>query len=112
MTRRPVPARITEALDLAELYGPEVDLALGVREPAVDLWEAGRLVPTTAQVERLAVLTGRPLEFFYLEMSPVVGWMCRRSGPRKDRCTRIDTRPTADVAPIDGQLTLFGGHNP
>ena len=53
-----IPARITQALDLRSLYGPEVDAALGVEEPTVDRWEAGELYPTWEQVVALADLTG------------------------------------------------------
>lgn len=63
-----VPAHITMALDGAGLYGPEVDWACGVQEPAVDNWEAGRLYPTWKQIERLAELTGRRPSYF---MAPV-----------------------------------------
>lgn len=67
---RPEPSRITHALDNAgpameRLEGPEVDRALGVEEPTVDLWETGELVPTDEQVRRLAVLTGWPVGWFY-----------------------------------------------
>lgn len=59
-----IPDRITAALDLCELYGPEVDRACGVQEPAVDLWEAGRLYPSLDQLAALARLTGfRPVWF-------------------------------------------------
>jgi hypothetical protein len=61
----PVPARITTALDAADLWGPEVDRALGGEEPMVDDWEAGRSLPTPAQVKRLAALTGWPVSWFY-----------------------------------------------
>lgn len=59
-----VPHRITLALDIARLDGPEVDEACGVQEPAVDLWECGRLYPTWEQLCRLAQLTGFPVAFF------------------------------------------------
>jgi hypothetical protein len=63
-----VPAHITMALDGAGLYGPEVDWACGVQEPAVDNWEAGRLYPSWEQILRLAELTGRRPSYF---MAPV-----------------------------------------
>lgn len=71
---RPVPAQITLALDLRGLSGDQVDRDLGVWESpggewtpgtAVDRWEDGTLVPTRAQVERLALLTAMPVERFY-----------------------------------------------
>lgn len=52
------PYRITTALNARGLYGPEVDIACGVSEPDVDLWEAGKLYPTWDQVVLLAKLTG------------------------------------------------------
>lgn len=72
----PIPARITQALDHAGLFGPEVDAALGVEEPTVDRWEAGEELPTPAQVERLAALTGRPVEWF---SHPVADWEATRT---------------------------------
>jgi len=63
--RTPNRARITHALDALRLYGPEVDEALGVREPTVDLWESGDLIPTAAQIKRLALVTQYAEEFFY-----------------------------------------------
>lgn len=50
------PYLITHALDARSLYGPEVDVACGATEPDVDLWEAGKLYPTWAQLLRLAAL--------------------------------------------------------
>ncbi|MDF3320228.1 hypothetical protein P3G66_31950, partial [Rhodococcus sp. C3V] len=41
--------RITRALDAAELYGPDVDIACGAQEPAVDEWEAGTRYPSFGQ---------------------------------------------------------------
>jgi DNA-binding transcriptional regulator YiaG len=62
----PTPERITMALDLRDLYGPEVDEALGGQEPMVDEWESGRRVPTKEQIQALAWLTDFPVTFFYL----------------------------------------------
>jgi hypothetical protein len=53
-----IPYRITAALDLCGLYGPEVDEACLAREPDVDMWEAGRLYPSWEQLVALARLTG------------------------------------------------------
>lgn len=64
-----VPARITIALDLHELYGPEVDAACGVAEPDVDRWEAGDLYPTWEQLLALSKITPMvALSFFFLEV--------------------------------------------
>ena len=59
-----IPHRITTALDLRELYGPEVDTACGVQEPAVDEWEEGVRYPTWEQLLTLARLTDFPVKFF------------------------------------------------
>jgi hypothetical protein len=67
--RRPVPARITEALDLRKMDGPEVDLACGAQEPDVDDWEAARKVPSHEQIILLAELTRFPVSFFYRPVS-------------------------------------------
>lgn len=90
----PTPRRITFALDEAELYGPEVDEALGVREPTVDNWEAGIEIPTPMDVERLAALTRKPLSYFYLpEPEPMHGmFLCGPNG-----CEVVDERPDAPV---------------
>ena len=69
----PTPERITMALTIQDLYGPEVDRALGGEEPMVDEWEAGTLVPTLEQVQALAELTGWPVRFFYLPPPPPLG---------------------------------------
>ena len=80
--KTPTPERITTALDLCELYGPEVDQALGGEEPMVDEWESGARVPTLEQTQRLAVLTGFPVKFFYQPPAPPIGngWMCGSRG--------------------------------
>lgn len=82
--RKPTPERITSALDIRSLYGPEVDQALGGEEPMVDQWESGELVPTFEQVQRLAMLTDFPVKFFYQPPPPEItgGWMCGRDGCR------------------------------
>lgn len=46
----PTPERITIALDICDLYGPEVDEALGGEEPMVDEWETGERIPTSEQM--------------------------------------------------------------
>lgn len=78
----PTPERITAALDLRDLYGPEVDQMLGGEEPMVDQWESGELVPTAGQVQALSELTGFPVKFFYLPPAPPLdgGWLCSTGG--------------------------------
>ena len=66
----PTPERITAALDMCDLYGPEVDEALGGQEPMVDEWESGERIPTREQIHALARLTGFPVSFFYLPAPP------------------------------------------
>lgn len=65
------PFLITRALDLRGLYGPEVDRACGVEEPAVDRWEAGELYPTWEQLEALARLTRLEPGFFTRGVEPM-----------------------------------------
>jgi transcriptional regulator with XRE-family HTH domain len=80
--KTPTPERITMALDLRELYGPEVDQALGGEEPMVDEWESGERVPTLEQVRALAEMTGFGVRFFYLPPPRPLdnGWMCGSDG--------------------------------
>jgi hypothetical protein len=84
--KTPTPERITMALNICELYGPEVDQALGGEEPMVDEWESGVRVPDLTQIQALAKLTGFPVRFFYRPPPPPLtgGWMC---GP--DGCTPL-----------------------
>ena len=92
--KTPTPERITTALDLRALYGPEVDRALGGEEPMVDEWESGARIPDLTQVQALAELTGFPVRFFYLEPPPPLdnGWICGSDG----------CRPLADD-PVEGE---------
>lgn len=53
-----VPNHITCALDMCELYGPEVDEKCLAKEPDVDMWEAGVLYPSWEQIVALSRLTG------------------------------------------------------
>lgn len=78
----PTPERITAALDICDLYGPEVDKALGGEEPMVDEWETGERIPTKEQLHALARLTGFPIDFFYLPPPPplVGGMLCTEDG--------------------------------
>lgn len=64
------PWRITLALDYHGLEGPEVDVACGVAEPCVDMWEDGHLYPTWEQLLKLAELTGFHPLFFTIETEP------------------------------------------
>nr|WP_172685887.1 helix-turn-helix transcriptional regulator [Prescottella equi] len=106
--RRPVPFRITTALDMADLHGPEVDAALGVPEPTVDLWEEGKLVPTDDQLHRLAKL-GFPVAYFFRERPAQnetgAMFLCRRG--RGGGCEIVDDRPSADVVDLFGQGALW-----
>lgn len=78
----PTPERITIALDLRELYGPEVDQALGGEEPMVDEWESGERVPAFTQIQALAELTGFTVRWFYRPPPPDLGggWLCGSDG--------------------------------
>jgi hypothetical protein len=67
---------ITRALDAVGANGPAVDVALGGKEPMVDLWEAGRLVPTPEQLEALCCYTGRDLSYFYQPTPRIIGRAC------------------------------------
>ncbi len=82
--KTPTPQRITMALNLCELYGPEVDQVLGGEEPMVDEWESGARIPDLTQVQALAELTGFAVRFFYLEPPPPIdnGWICGSDGCR------------------------------
>ncbi|WP_154606739.1 hypothetical protein [Rhodococcus sp. AQ5-07] len=51
------PYRITRALDAAELYGPDVDIACGAQEQACGDWEAGTRYRSFGQLLALAALT-------------------------------------------------------
>ena len=72
--RAPNRDRISTALDMRGLYGPEVDEALGVADvfdTVVDAWETGDLVPTESEIRRLSMLTGMPPAWFYRGTLPV-----------------------------------------
>lgn len=95
-TMKPYPYRITAALDMNELYGPEVDRALGGEEPMVDLWETGELVPTVEQIKLLAEMTGVTPEFFYrLPMPGAPGFICGDDG-----CERVWVGPPPEPEPL------------
>src|SRR5688572_19466467 len=98
--RVPAPWRITVALGLRS--GPQVDRALGGREPMVDRWEAGLLIPTPWQVHLLAAYTGYPVDWFY-EPEPepwAGGWVCygrKVDGARCHPMTPARPQPTEGV---------------
>lgn len=58
------PHRITMALDMHDLHGPDVDIACKAAEPEVDQWEAGERYPSWAQLVALAELTGMTARWF------------------------------------------------
>lgn len=60
------PHRITVALDRAKLFGPSADAKLGAQVPDLDDWEAGRKVPSAAQLEKLSRLANVLPSFFDL----------------------------------------------
>ena len=85
---RVVPHRITQALDLRGLYGPEVDEACGAKEPDVDLWEAGKKYPLWHQLKLLAKLTDFDIRFFIapkdrpvFALGPGKMFICRQANP-------------------------------
>lgn len=66
------PNRITMALDLNDLHGPEVDIACKAQEPEVDQWEAGERYPSWKQLCALADLTGFTPRWFTVNGEPPV----------------------------------------
>ncbi len=108
------PDRITCALDLHGLEGPDVDRQCLAAEPAVDEWEAGRAAPSWEQLLALAELTGfSPL--FFTERStlfPAAGLIvCQRSGKGKG-CHSVEPRPSVPPydpsEPLGRVINLFG----
>lgn len=65
------PWRITAALDSGGHEGPDVDIACGAEEPAVDEWEAGTRYPTFEQLTLLAELTGYGISWFVETDEPI-----------------------------------------
>lgn len=110
-----VPHRITVALDLRQLYGPEVDAACDAEEPDVDLWEAGKKYPRWDQLLLLADLTGFDVRFFVMPpdgeihaLGPGVAFICKRSSrtwnPRVEIPAPITTfTPEAIAATLTGR---------
>jgi hypothetical protein len=87
------PCMITAALDMHQMYGPEVDAACNAAEPEVDLWEAGKLYPRWDQLCALAELTGRPPRYFTsLEHLPL-DVMATSMRFHLRRGERVDDRP-------------------
>lgn len=84
------PRRITLALDAIEAEGPDVDIACGAVEPAVDEWETGTRTPSVDQLLALADFTGMRSEWFFLPGPDDPSWMvfCQRSG-RGRGCTMV-----------------------
>lgn len=118
---RVVPARITIALDVGGHEGPEVDVACGAVEPAVDLWECGVEAPSPEQVRLLSTLTGFPVAWFYRPMKPgpLLGgdgrmWMCGPSGCTSPEPDFVDERGVLHYGgepprtpPVNYQPALF-----
>lgn len=107
MTGRPEPSRITVALDMAGLFGPEADATLGVAEPTIDLWETGAMVPTEAQLADIAARAGITVEWFYGDpIEPQTFQMCyrtRKAAGGGSRCKRV----VYPVLPERPEGTLF-----
>lgn len=88
--RAPNADRITCALDLGGMFGPEVDEALGVSGTdllgrcydagVVDAWETGEQIPSPDEVRRLAYLTGMSPIWFYDGTLPTMSriFICKR----------------------------------
>lgn len=81
--RTPNRDRISIALDIRGLYGPEVDEALGVADAldtVVDAWESGHLAPTESEIRRLSMLTGMLPAWFYRGTLPLIDrvFLCPR----------------------------------
>lgn len=108
-----VPHRITLALDLRQLYGPEVDAACGVAEPAVDQWEAGTRYPTWEQLLALAELVDFDVRFFTVPedqvhaLGPGVIFICDRSKRRWNPRVEIPA-PIVRFDPAAVAATLGG----
>ena len=109
------PWRITAALDIRGLYGPEVDEACGVQEPCVDMWEDGQLYPTWEQLLALAKLTGLPLRFFTLGGEPVpinaTSLLCGLSEAEIAAWKREHREPVIEFLP-DAVAATVEGANP
>lgn len=84
------PKRVTLALDSIDAEGPDVDVACGAVEPAVDEWEAGTRIPSVDQLLALARYTGMRPEWFFVPGPDDPSWLvfCQRSG-RGRGCTMV-----------------------
>jgi hypothetical protein len=73
----------------------------------VDLWEAGVVVPTAEQLERLAALCHVPVALFF-EPPPAHGriFVCQRSRRPGRRCTVVESPPARPdpPGPVQGVL--------
>lgn len=92
-----VPFVITTCLDAKGLYGPEVDIACLAEEPAVDLWEAGKLYPTWEQLQALAQLTGNTERWFCIKPPTFDVWTTLRFHTREP----LDDTPPLLAFPDD-----------
>jgi transcriptional regulator with XRE-family HTH domain len=59
------PWALTTALDLEDLWDPELSAAVGCVIGEIDRWEEGTTAPTVEQAKALARITGFPLRWFY-----------------------------------------------
>lgn len=119
--RQPEAVRIGIALDIRDMYGPEVDESLATTEPTVDQWEAGQLTATELDVRRLATLTGFPPPWFYDEVPESwKGTAIICGGTRGRRCQVVRNVPPLPFTPpppgmweqyvdaaVSGQLPLL-----
>ena len=64
------PWTLTTALDLEDLWDPELSAAVGCAIGEIDRWEEGITIPTTEQAKALARVTGFPLQWFYRSGPP------------------------------------------
>lgn len=69
-----VPHRITAALNVRGLCGPDVDRACLAEEPEVDQWEAGERYPSWEQLLALAGLTKMTVRYFTWDDPPLPWW--------------------------------------
>ena len=57
--------RIREARKLRQLTQAQLAEAIGVEDLTISKFERGRILPSVDTVERIAVATGRPLDWFF-----------------------------------------------
>lgn len=115
LTRTPIPARITIALDIRGLDGDQVDRDLGVWHSdeglwedgtAVDRWEDGTLIPTREQILTLCQMTEHPWRFFYtpVDHMPERVLICER-GSRNGRGLTVVTSHVDDRGVLHRQFS-------